>query len=450
MRGGLFVWGMLVAARAAAQGSGAIAGSVFDSLRARPLAAATVVLEGTPFATRTDSAGRFAIDSVPAGAYVVSVESESLDSLGVAVAAARATIAAGSRAELALGSPSRRTLTAMVCGGSLADDAGVLIGVVRDAAGGKAAEGATVRVEWTSLSAQGGAVVAQRALVTSPVSDRGLYRACGVPAGGTVQVRATGGARASGVVELPIAIYGFARRDLLVGGDSGGIVRGAVLDSARAPLAGARVSLAGDSAFAMSDDRGAFTLTAALTGTRELEVRRVGYAPWRGAVDIRSGAPTMLTVVMSKPPTVLATVNVRGAPAATESGAQGFAARKARGNGRFIDRRAIESRGDIEALELLRGTPGIQLSTARGVTVATWTRSSTGCRPAYFLDGLVTDSRALPRASDIEGIEIYSPSEVPPQYAGASMRCAVVLFWTRRSAGSEPAARAPPDSGMSR
>lgn len=446
MRSGLLISVTLAAASAAAQGVGALDGSVYDSLRARPLAGAVVIVEGTTISARTDSAGRFSFDSVPAGSSALSVESASLDSLGIGVAPVRTRVVAGARTNVALASPSRATLTVLVCGGRLEADAGVLIGVVRDAATSTPAASATVNVEWTALAKMNGGAVAQRAHVAAPVSDRGLYRACGVPAGGNVQLRATAGARTSGLLEIAIAPYGFARRDLLVGGDSGGDIRGVVRDSAGAPLAGASVTLSGDSAAVATDMNGAFVFAPALTGTRALEVRRLGSAPWTAPIDIRSDATTIVTITMHPAPAELAAVTVHAAPNAIDADAAGFDARKTRGNGRFIDRKAIGSRGDVEALELLRGTPGIQLSSLRGVTVATWTRSEAGCRPALFLDGVRTDSRALPHASQIEGVEIYSPSEVPPRFATASMRCAVVLFWTRRA----PAARAPPDTGGTR
>ena len=451
MRGGLFVCAVLAGSTGAAgQGVGSLAGVVLDSLRARPLAGATVLLEGTPFGSRTDSSGRFTLDSVPAGTYTVSVESASLDSLGIGVAPVNATIAVGRIAAIVLGSPSRKSITAMVCGGYLPDDEGVLVGVVRDASTGEAASGATVDVEWTALTKSNGSVLAQRAQVAAPTSARGLYRACGVPAGGSIQVRAARGARASGTVDLSIASYGFTRRDLLLGGGTSGTLRGAVLDSAGAPLIAAHVALAGDTAFASSDQRGEFVLVALPSGTREIEARRLGYAPYREMVDITGTAPTRITITMQKAPEILATVHVRPPPGSPEGGAESVAARKQRGIGRFIDRTSIASRGDVEAVELLRGTPGIQISSLRGVTVATWTRSGTGCRPGYFLDGLAAELRTIPRASDIEAVEIYAPSEVPPQYAGASARCAVVLFWTRRAPASDSAARAPPDGGAKR
>src|SRR5262249_10320459 len=161
---------------------------------------------------------------------------------------------------------------------------------------------------------------------SAPVSARGLYRACGVPAGGTVQVRASLGALASGSLDLAIAPYGFARRDLLIGADSAGALRRIVRDSARAPLAGERVAVAGDSPPATSDDRGGFSLPSVPAGTRELEVRRIGFAPWRAAVDIKGGTPTQLAVTMSPPPAVLATVHVRGSAGSAEGDAEGFAA----------------------------------------------------------------------------------------------------------------------------
>src|SRR5215831_9495922 len=98
MRGGLFCLAVILsAARVAGQATGALSGSVYDSLRARGLADASVILEGSPFSVRTDSAGRFAFDSVPAGPYTVSVESASLDSLGIGVASVHAVVAASER-----------------------------------------------------------------------------------------------------------------------------------------------------------------------------------------------------------------------------------------------------------------------------------------------------------------------------------------------------------------
>jgi hypothetical protein len=58
-----------------------LAGTIFDSLRAEPLAGARVYLEGTPYETRTDSAGGFRIEDLPEGRYQATFTHPHLDSL---------------------------------------------------------------------------------------------------------------------------------------------------------------------------------------------------------------------------------------------------------------------------------------------------------------------------------------------------------------------------------
>ena len=58
-----------------------IAGMAFDSVSGRPLAGARVYLSGTPFAATTTLIGRFQMDSVPAGDYLLAFSHPSLDSL---------------------------------------------------------------------------------------------------------------------------------------------------------------------------------------------------------------------------------------------------------------------------------------------------------------------------------------------------------------------------------
>jgi hypothetical protein len=61
-----------------------VTGSVRDSLRNAPLTNARVYLAGTPLETRTDARGAFVLDSVPRGAYYISVHAQRLDSIPAA------------------------------------------------------------------------------------------------------------------------------------------------------------------------------------------------------------------------------------------------------------------------------------------------------------------------------------------------------------------------------
>ena len=438
------------AATARAQ-TGAIDGVVFDSLRMRPLAGALVAAAGAPAAVRTDADGRFALDSLAGGAYTLVVESGWLDSLGVAVPLTRVELAPGERRAMVLAVPSRATLLGIACRGSPMDaDAGVLLGVVRDAADGAPVAGARVSVGWSVWTLAGARMVSQPVTIAVSSGAGGVFRVCGVPAGGQVRVSAGAGARSTAQVAARVPDFGIARHDLMVGAAGEGALRGTVTDPAGAPLAGARVQLSDDSAFAASDEHGAFQLAGGSSGTRVLEVRRVGSAPASVELELRGGSVTRVTVVLEPATQRLGAVTVHGSGAPATADAGGYGARKRTGIGRFVDREQIAARGDVEAPELLRGVQGMQVRFTTTGTAASWIRSGMGCTPNYYVDGTATDVRGLPRSNDIENLEVYAPGEAPPRYAGARASCAVVLIWTRR-AGGAPAKPAPaPDSGASR
>jgi len=61
----------------------ALEGVVFDSTRGRPLEGARVYLSGTPFFAMAGEAGRFRMDSIPAGEYAIAFEHPYLNTLPV-------------------------------------------------------------------------------------------------------------------------------------------------------------------------------------------------------------------------------------------------------------------------------------------------------------------------------------------------------------------------------
>ncbi len=58
-------------------------GIAYDSLSGRPLAGATILLQGFPRTALTDSAGRFVLDSVPPGRYLIILTHRELDEIGL-------------------------------------------------------------------------------------------------------------------------------------------------------------------------------------------------------------------------------------------------------------------------------------------------------------------------------------------------------------------------------
>lgn len=86
----------------------ALAGVVYDSTRAAPLAGATVFVSGTALSARTGPDGRFRIEGVPPGEYAVSFFHPRLDTLDAAVAPRRVTVVDTGDAAVELGVPRTR------------------------------------------------------------------------------------------------------------------------------------------------------------------------------------------------------------------------------------------------------------------------------------------------------------------------------------------------------
>lgn len=95
--------------------AGVVAGTVFDSTRAAPLAGATVVLAGTGHRATTDAAGAFRIDGVPAGRYQVEFTHPRADSLRWKPDAAEVAVESGESAVL-LSLPRRAAARVAVSG----------------------------------------------------------------------------------------------------------------------------------------------------------------------------------------------------------------------------------------------------------------------------------------------------------------------------------------------
>src|SRR5205823_2275055 len=72
-----------------------VAGIAYDSLHARPLGNAFVIVEGTTRSAISDSSGHFLIDSVTPGPYRIIMQHDALDALGISSAGARVLVSDG-------------------------------------------------------------------------------------------------------------------------------------------------------------------------------------------------------------------------------------------------------------------------------------------------------------------------------------------------------------------
>jgi hypothetical protein len=120
---------------------GKLTGTVTDSIHARPLVGVRVVAlaaDARPDSRRaasTDSLGRYRIDSLRPGRYLVGLESPLLDSLEITLTPREVAVADGAIATADLALPPAARLRSAVCSGvTLPSDKGVLYGHIVDAA----------------------------------------------------------------------------------------------------------------------------------------------------------------------------------------------------------------------------------------------------------------------------------------------------------------------------
>jgi hypothetical protein len=174
---------------AGAQPLGSVRGTAVDSLRGRALAGAAVFIDGTTRSTVTDSAGRFVLDSVPAGRQVVSATHAALDGVGLDGIAAAVTVPAGGTAEAVVATPSRQTLWRRLCGAAApADSVGALFGEVRDARTGAYVAGARATATWLAVGRGGRRLAVGQGAATTVSDSVGTFRLCGVPLGAELSV----------------------------------------------------------------------------------------------------------------------------------------------------------------------------------------------------------------------------------------------------------------------
>ena len=444
-----------------------VSGFVRDSLSGKPLAGAVIqiVPSATPWAAgrlvRSDSIGRFSIDTVAPGQYLFGFQHPQLDSLGLDAVNRTLEIVPGikyQRADLAL--PSGRSFVTMLCG-ARTDSTGAVIGRVVNADDGVPIAKSSVIVRFAQMRIDAAGVRRVPAQVIAATGDDGKYVACGIPTDAPILAQARTGIGAdagrlgmSGEVELSFAAkVPLLHRDLLIAmrdtaataAVSGtappratvartGTSRlsGKVTASDGKPVSGARVSVQDTDISATTDSSGTFRATGLPSGTRTVEITAIGYTPVRVAADLRPTRETVVALSVGAKVTTLGAVNVTAKPDRA-----GFSTRRARGLGYFIDAKTIEQRGALNVANALISAPSLR---GNGFSTADPTRprisGRNNCTPTAYLDGQpipdgLTGIDDMLTVRRVGGIEVYSnAAEAPPQFRAIG-NCAVVVVWTR-------------------
>ncbi|MEP6779977.1 MAG: carboxypeptidase regulatory-like domain-containing protein [Gemmatimonadaceae bacterium] len=224
-----------------------------------------------------------------------------------------------------------------------------------------------------------------------------------------------------------------------------GMIDGVVSDSLLHPLDVSDVTVIGTGARVTTSPAGKFRFMQVPSGQYLLVVRRIGYAPASGIVQVKAGDTLRLSYTLARSVAVMDTIRIRERRVSMRM--REFETRRAQGLGQFLTQEEIEKRNSLQLMDYFRNMSGIivsrQTQEAFGATIALSKREggsfSTGsgaCAMQILLDGIVLprffDLELLPPPHSIAGVEVYSgPATTPLQFGGPDRRCGVIAVWTR-------------------
>ena len=440
-------------AGAQADQRGRLEGTVTDSVHARPLAGVRVVAlaadarSDSRHAASTDSLGRYRLDSLRPGRYLVGLESPLLDSLEIYLAPREVAVAEGAVATTDLALPPATKLRSAVCSGAtLPADRGVLYGHVVDAATEAPLPGAVGTVAWRELTVDRTTLRSESHLRTASVAadSAGWYRVCGVPTGTwlsfVLQHRQHSGAAVRAIVDdsLGIAIRHLSldltgpaddtlatnTRTTIASLSGTARLTGVIRGPAGQPLSSAEVWLLGTNAATRSDESGRYTLGELPAGTQVVGVRRVGYAPTEASFELRSNATVNGNVRMERV-VILDSVRV----VAMRSHYKEFERRRKLGGGRFIGPEEIDQYTRYPLMSDVLRMMGYRI-VGDGMFAAPASRLSAndemGCRPNVVVNGV-----------EHQWINDVNPRTVGAIALGGSgsmydTNCGLIEIWTKR------------------
>jgi len=449
-----------------------VSGTVHDSIAGRPLPGAVVQLVHSEDASRfartviSDSLGRYAFDSVPDGRYTLGFFHGMLDSLGMQPVARAVSINRNGalRADLAI--PGARRLRDVLCGPRTATNSGaVVIGVIRDARTRAPISGVRVVGQWHEVTLGVGGIQQRMPRRVTTSEENGSYVLCNVPAPGLVSVIASRGADSTDLVEFEVPFDGFMRRELFLGAartvavvDSTPLadtlaMRSPTVHLGDARLTGTVVAIDGGAPIVgavvgikngpqtRANERGFWTLQNVPPGSRTLEVRALGHVPVRRSVDVIEGTPPIRVAMVTFKAT-LDTLKITAGLSVNLDLQQFEQRRKTNGMGRFLTAADIFKRQPLETSQLFRNFAGLELrraTTANGDTEVILMKGvfDDQCMPTIFLNGTPmqnTDANILDnfvRPEKIIGIEVYSPTSIPPQFQIGLSGCGSIVIWAR-------------------
>ena len=408
---------LLLSTSVSAQAVGRLQGSVYDSLLTRrALADAEVLIIGLDQTARTDAAGQWTLDSVPAGRWRVTFVHPVLDAARLTAPSRQVDVLAGETSTLALATPSDASLYARLCAEPRTLGTCVLLGDVT--IDERPAVGAAARVLWREWTLVPGAEPEETARdATFALDESGRFSICGVPSDRVVtvavardgrshslEVRLDGrqlglahlvlGPAVAGAADVAVAVVPDAQSVVIVEAESSArlTLRGSVRDRDGQPLREARVQLLAAGVQTTTRDDGTFQFANVGREVQTIEVSGLGYIPRRVEIDLRPGRLQRADVALDKVAYVLQPLLVKGK---ADPRLTALERRLRIGNGQYLTAAQIRQRRALSVSDLVKGMNGVQVRSSGFGTVIVMSRSAglsgrslTGlCVPAFFVDG---------------------------------------------------------------
>jgi hypothetical protein len=217
-------------------------------------------------------------------------------------------------------------------------------------------------------------------------------------------------------------------------------IKGTIRDSVETPVDGANVVITPGGAAYRSDSSGSFIARRLPSGRLTVSVRRLGFAPLRWTVSLKTGEERTLNLVMRRLPQLLPEVRT------TENECprfliEGIQCRRKRGAGIFMNREEIQANPQLVNL-VLRDVPGFRPDSTENPPVAPSTLGSS-CWGLIVDGGFTISSRPIRSVDEVYAIEVFRPPDFPPEFehwmrsqAGQNggSSCAIVVVWSAREA----------------
>lgn len=195
-------------------------------------------------------------------------------------------------------------------------------------------------------------------------------------------------------------------------------------------IEGARVELVGTKYSTITTSRGEFSFRNLEPGNYVIQASAIGYSKLISDIVVGSNEILQVQFQAQSEAIRLPELAVASAPRLPPE----FVRRSTEGGGRYMSRADIERRaGAATVADLLRTFPGVRVNCKRIPCTVDFTRTVRGCPPAFFMDGMQTESMALmlQPAREVDGLEVYSGlAETPPELKGRNS-CGAFVVWTR-------------------